>query len=311
MPDLVSNRGASTPRRSPFRTLAKAAAIVLALCVVGTCIALAFLAYQATRRPTGRPDYVALGSSYAAGSGLGERVGGAPFGCMRGNGSYPHLLARRLGLSLVDMSCSGATASQVLNGGQYFQGPQVAAVTAQTKLVTLTVGGNDLHYVGDLLGLAKRKDGGVVGWIAPRLLLASHTDPKRDANALGENIRAIVRTVRRKAPSARIVIATYPAILPEQGACPLLRLTMDEAARMRALATTLAQTTRDAAHDAGATLVDMVTLGRDHDACSLSPWVNGAYARSGDGGAFHPTRLGAASFATSIASTLVQTRRGR
>ncbi len=311
MADLVSNRGASTPRRSPFRTLAKAAAIVLALCVIAICIALALLAYQATRPPTGRPEYVALGSSYAAGSGLGARVGGAPFACVRGDGSYPRLLARRLSLSLVDVSCSGATASQVLNGGQYFQGPQVSAVTAQTKLVTLTVGGNDLHYVGDLLGLAKQKDGGVVGWIAPRLLLASHTDPKRDANALAANIRVIVRTVRHKAPSARIVIATYPAILPVQGVCPRLRLTIDEAAHMRVLATTLAQTTRDAARDSGATLVDIATLGRDHDACSQLPWVNGAYASSGDGGAFHPTRLGAASIAKNIASILNQNRQGQ
>ncbi len=311
MADLVSSRGVSSPRRSLFRTLAKAAAIVLALCVIAICIAFALLAYQATRARTGNPEYVALGSSYAAGSGLGARVESGLFACMRGNGSYPRLLARRLGLSLENMSCSGATASQVLNGGQYFQGPQVAAVTAQTKLVTLTVGGNDLHYVGDLLGLAKQKDGGVVGWIAPRLLLASHTDPKRDANALGENIRTIVRTVRHKAPSARIVIASYPAILPVEGVCPRLRLTMDEAARMRVVASTLAQTTREAARDSGATLVDMATLGSDHDACSPLPWVNGAYASSGDGDAFHPTRLGAASIARSIASILIGNRKGR
>lgn len=241
-------------------------AIVIAMTVAGVLLVVAVLLHQATRRPTGRADYVALGSSYAAGSGLGGRVAGAPFVCGRGAASYPRRLARELGLSLVDASCSGATAAQVLSGGQYFQRPQIAAVNAGTRLVTLTVGGNDLHYVGDLLGLAKAKDDGFVGWAAPKLLHAPHRVSPRDAAVLRSHIGSIVQVVRARAPDARIVVVAYPAILPPTGTCPALRLTEVEADRMRAVAAMLADATRIAARDSDATFLDMATLGAAHGA---------------------------------------------
>ena len=41
-------------------------------------------------------------------------------------------------------------------GGQYFHGPQVGALNENTQPVTLTTGGNDVSYVGDLTFLAAR-----------------------------------------------------------------------------------------------------------------------------------------------------------
>jgi lysophospholipase L1-like esterase len=291
-------------RRSVWWRIAMAGAIVSGGIIAAVLLVVVVLFYQGTRPPAGRAEYVALGSSFAAGAGLGDRASGAPFACGRGARSYPRLLAHALGLSLTDMSCSGATATQVLNGGQYFQGPQIAAVTARTRLVTLTVGGNDLYYVGDLLGLAKAKDGGFVGWAAPRVLRAPHAASARDLGALKANIRAIVRAVRAKAPGARIVIASYPAILPPRGTCPALRLTVNEADRMREVAARLVEATRVAASESGATLVDMAALGIAHSACAAVPWANGAVARPGDGDAFHPTRQGAAAIARQVMARL-------
>lgn len=48
------------------------------------------------------------------------------------------------------MSCSGATTSDLLDGGEWFQPAQIDAVRPGTKLVTLTVGGNDVSYLGSL-----------------------------------------------------------------------------------------------------------------------------------------------------------------
>ena len=72
------------------------------------------LVYQGRRRTRARPQYVALGSSFAAGIGLGERAPGSPRICMQSINGYPQQLARLLGLSLVDVSCSGAATKHVL-----------------------------------------------------------------------------------------------------------------------------------------------------------------------------------------------------
>ena len=77
--------------------------------------------------------------------------------------AYPQQLAKMLSLSIEDMTCSGATTTHVLHGGQYFQGPQIDALGEDTQLVMLTTGGNDISYIGDLTLLATRSRGGVIG----------------------------------------------------------------------------------------------------------------------------------------------------
>jgi len=49
-------------------------------------------------------------------------------------------------------------------------------------------------------------------------------------------------------------------------------------------------------------LVDMHTLGADHNACSAQPWTRGWGGRTG--ARFHPTRLGAEATARAIAERL-------
>ena len=80
--------------------------------------------------------YVALGSSYAAGPGVPTQSGGA---CARSSGNYPSLVAAKLHLALVDVSCSGATTANVLTLSQGTNAPQLDAVTSDTSLVTFKV----------------------------------------------------------------------------------------------------------------------------------------------------------------------------
>lgn len=142
--------------RSIKRVFMGAAVVVAA----GSLAIMATLMHQGRFKPSGDPQYVALGSSFAAGLGLGARAPDSPFVCQRSVDGYPQQLARATGLSLVDMTCSGSTAEHVLNGGQFFQGPQIDAVTSSTKLVTLTSGGNDISYIGDLVALGYHNRGG-------------------------------------------------------------------------------------------------------------------------------------------------------
>lgn len=272
---------------------------ILAIIVGGAFL---LLVVQGRARPAGEPQYVALGSSFAAGIGLGPRAPGSPFACMRSVNGYPSQLAALRKLSLVDMSCSAATTAHVLHGGQFFQGPQVNVVTARTKLVTITSGGNDVNYVGDLTFAAARHDTSVVGWIS-RNVMKHPSPPTRSAfDKVRSDLVAVVAQVRRRSPGATTVIVTYPMILPPEGTCARLNLSEPQVIAAREVGERLAEATRAAAADSGALLVDMQRLGAAHHACAASPWVNGW--NKAEGTAFHPTLLGAKAIATAIASVL-------
>lgn len=253
-------------------------------------------------RTPARAQYVALGSSFAAGVGLGPRAPGSPRACRRTVNSYPQHLARLCGLSIVDRTSSGATTSQVLNGGQGRLGPQIDGVTADTALVTLTAGGNDVQYVGDLILLALRGRGRLARalmrpfWSGPRPVA------ERDFGALQHNLRAIVDEVHRRAPRARVALVSYPQIVPAVGTCPELGVAADEAALMRDVGKALADATREAARASGALLVDMGPPSATHAVGSVQPWVSGA-TRLRDA-PFHPTREGTLATALQVAASL-------
>ncbi|WP_298690579.1 SGNH/GDSL hydrolase family protein [uncultured Sphingomonas sp.] len=263
-------------------------------------VLVAFLYIQGRRPPRGGAAYVALGSSFAAGIGLGPRAEGAPLVCQRSTNGYPAQLARKLGLSFEDMTCSGATTRHVLTGGQVFLGPQIDAIGPGTRLVTITSGGNDVRYVGDLAFTAGTKGSSLLAWGMRRLW--SGPLATRDFAGLHDTLLATLREIRRRAPRARIVVVTYPMILPPSGTCATLNLSAAEVTAMRAVGHQLAETTRDAAREAGADLTDMEHIGVDHHACSGEPWVNGW--NDAHGTQFHPTIAGATAIADRIAALL-------
>lgn len=272
--------------------------ILLALAVA----ALAFAFYQGKRTPGGRPEYVALGSSYAAGAGLGPLQDGSPLLCARSVGGYPQQLAQLRGLSIVDMSCGGGKTRHLLRGGQYFQGPQVRVIGAVTRLVTVTVGGNDIGYVGDLSMLAARNSTSLFGRLSKLFWSGPSSPAERNYAALRDEMIATLRDIHARAPKARIVVATYPTLLPPKGTCPRLGLTEAEAALMRRVGDDLAAITRSAAKQGGALLVDMHVLGAAHHVCSASPWANG-WANGGVA-PFHPNAAGAEASAKAISDAL-------
>lgn len=270
---------------------------LLALLIVGGAGVTALLWWQAQRTSDAAPDYVALGSSFAAGIGIGARASGSPWICMRTMGGYPSVLARMRGLPLVDNSCSGATARQMVAGGRAFLKPQVDAVGRGTRLVTITAGGNDIGYVGDLSLMAARRAPGFKGWIVRLLSQAPDAQADRDYEAVHAALLVTMREVRRRSPDAAIVLASYPRILPDAGSCDKLGLTAKEVAAMRGVADRLAQVSAHAAQDGGALFVDMHAGGAGHDACAKEPWVNGW---SVGGTPFHPNAAGARAVAVAI-----------
>jgi lysophospholipase L1-like esterase len=196
-------------------------------------------------------------------------------------------------LSLVDMSCSGSTTEHILHGGQVFLGPQLAAIGAQTRLVTITSGGNDVSYIGDLIFAAGRAGQlGKLLWKGPKPVA------ERDFAKLTDNFRRIVQVIRQRAPKAITVLVSYPAVLPDAGDCASLGIGPDMADTGRQVAAQLREATRMAAETSGAIFVDMVAASAGHDVCSRDPWVNGAAPDSGV--AFHPNQAGAQAMAAEV-----------
>ena len=268
-------------------------------------LAAAFLMVQIRKPPIVNAWYVALGSSFAAGAGLGPLAPGSPWVSYRSINGYPQQLARLLRMSsFTDMTSSGSTVPHILHGGQMLLGPQLDALGPNTQLVTITSGGNDVSYVGDLGAVAAVNRAGVVG-NAVRLFWNGPQPVERRAFAgLAANLKATIQEIRKRSPAAKIVVVTYPVIIPGTGTCPTLGISNEQASLMRAVGIKLAQTTSDTATVLGATVVNMAALSAGHDACSSDPWVNGFAPK--DGAIFHPTLAGAHATALAIAATIEQ-----
>ncbi|PEQ11470.1 hypothetical protein B2G71_16695 [Novosphingobium sp. PC22D] len=253
-------------------------------------------------------NYVALGASFAAGPGLGELKPGSPARCAQTMQGYPTLIAEQLRMALVDASCSGATTMHVLHGWKELP-PQIDALTADTALVTVTVGGNDLNYVGNLFAASCAPDG--TSQVAGRKFVCP--EPRRPTEeqyaAVEANLREIASQVRTRAPNARLAFVTYLSLVP-QTPCAAAPLSAQAVAISTEIADRLSAMTRRVAEEAGALLVPIDDESRLHTACDAEPWTWGARATvPGDGIAWHPNAAGMRATASAVIAALASRTR--
>ncbi len=98
---------------------------------------------------TARANYVALGDSYAAGPLIPNPV--LPLGCLKSSNNYPRLAAPAIGQGAVrDATCSGAKTTHMENPQNVSPDgpnpPQFNRLDANTQVVSLTIGGNDIGF---------------------------------------------------------------------------------------------------------------------------------------------------------------------
>jgi lysophospholipase L1-like esterase len=248
--------------------------------------------------PVAGDRYVALGSSFAAGPGVGPNTPGTPPRCGRGMLNYPNLLAKDLGLVLVDATCSGATTHHVLGPWNEVP-PQIDSIDATTKLVTVTIGGNDIAFVGNIFAAACEQ--------------MTTTDPRcqkwrevTEAEWQGdeERMRRIVSAIRERSPDARVVFVDYITVLPPKGACAAVPITDKRLKQSQAAAKRLAKITARVAKAESAEVFRFSDLSRSHAPCSAEPWSNGMTAPEGDGIPVHPNRAGHVAAAKALADFL-------
>lgn len=265
----------STARRAvrPHRARLSILSAVLALAAaVGVGLAPAPAGAQTPGR------YVALGDSFTAGP-LIPNQSLAPLGCLRSDQDYPHEVQRALGFAqFADVSCSGADTDDMTSEHGVFPGPnppQFNALTPDTTVVTLGIGGNDIGFssiIEDCVTLSPfgspcrdRFTSGGVDQLAQRIA------------ATAPDIAATIQGIHARAPGADVYVVGYPAIVPDSGyGCwPSMPIAWNDVAYLRSTHKALNAMLATQARANGATYVDVYTpsIGRDVCRSAGTRWV--------------------------------------
>jgi lysophospholipase L1-like esterase len=263
-------------------------------------------------------DYVALGDSYSAGLGLAPATGLPTPECGQSAVNYPHQLAAAYGLELTDVTCSGAVANDITTTAQYPNaGPQIGALSADTDIVTLTVGGNDLGF-SDIVStcLAQSANGPLLfptpqGVVLPNCAAGYTAQGDALAARVAGPVAAALATtyaqIAAAAPNAQVFVVGYPslfpAVVPEAGcfsalgsAASTFPFTTVDTAYLHSIEVKLDAAIQAAAQNAGFTYVPALAASVDHSACVTdgTAYVNGVrlLGESFDPATLHPTTLG-------------------
>jgi lysophospholipase L1-like esterase len=243
-----------------------------------TIVLLATLAALLAAAPAAwAASYVALGDSYAAGPLIPLQI--RPFGCLKSSNNYAHLVAPRLGLELRDPTCSGAqTEDMTAPQGVWPRPnpPQLDALAADTELVTLGIGGNDIGFTSlaeDCMSATSPSGPGC----RDRYVVGGRDEVSERIAATAPKVAAVLDAIRSRAPRARVLVLNYPAIFPhEGGGCwPQLPVAESDVPWLREKQVELNAMLAEQAAAAGAELVDWYAASVGRDACAppLIRWV--------------------------------------
>ena len=262
--------------------------------------------------------YVALGDSYSSGEGNPGPTGsqwlstsGVPWAnddnCHRSAAAYPVALNSWLpSTKLPPMgfrfaACSGALTPDIWDysapfgnsayGNELHQDKWTADL-ANARVVTISIGGNDIHF-GDVLSYCV----GALDHITnPNYCTASSTNDwvanlSQNIATLQSSLVATYKHIETLAPNAALYVVGYPDLLPpnpsakQQLACAAkttafgyMGLTPIATRYLAQNEVALNTMIQGAASQAGAHFVDLNSGSGSfigHDVCSGSPWVNG------------------------------------
>jgi lysophospholipase L1-like esterase len=219
-------------------------------------------------------DYVALGDSYASGVGAGH-YDSASGDCKRSSVSYPALWAGvHDEYKLTDVSCSGATIADV-------RANQLSALSTDTDFVTLTVGGNDAQFSSVVKACLTESDA--------YCKTATEWMSYYAKNQLVDELAALYKDIKARAPQAEITVLGYPQALSTTGTCPVIDLSTAKRTYMNNFADALAEGAKAAAAKEPVTFLDVRGAFKGHGACGSDPWINDLTAGTE---VFHPTLAG-------------------
>ena len=244
-------------------------------------------------------SYVAMGDSFSAGQGVPPFTDAS--GCNRSTQAYSYLLAQSVvrPLSMQNfIACSGATTADVRLGGVtgVNQPKQVDALSTGTKLVTITIGGNDIGF----------------GPLAEKCVESSDCTTSTEysdalykvANVLPDALDQAYADIKAKlGSSARVLVVGYPMMIPDPAINTTpncLYLTHDEKVAARSVIGLLNQAVQDAVARAGSPFEYVDPNGAQspfigHELCMDGGYYNGVDVAHPEY-SLHPNALGQDAF---------------
>lgn len=214
-------------------------------------------------------DYVALGDSYSSGAGAPPYEEGL---CARSAQGYAQLWADTHDVSSFEYAACGGATTETMPF-------QLNALDAETDLVTITIGGNDVGFGSTVFSCVFGDDQDCVDAVNEGI---------EEVNAeLPGKLDATYATIRDRSPDADVIVLGYPHLVEPDGDC-------------------LTQTKRDVLNDGSDELHEVISARASaaefhyvdareyfdgHGACGDSPWIN-EFSWRGFAEAFHPNAAG-------------------
>ena len=223
-----------------------------------------------------RPQtFVAMGDSYSSGEGnpdFDPETNAGSDQCHRSPKSW----ARRISYyqtSTIHIACSGATLDDILKNGRSTEAAQLKRLkeisqTNDVRLVTFSVGGNDLGFSHVLKGCFLKN------------FTKLHNDCQDDVNVQFDRMPEVARrikddlvpAIRLAAPNARIVQVGYPKLFgPNSTKCAWLSRTERNALQtdFSFLDTLSIRNARDGGYE----FVSLQQTFNDHELCTANSWI--------------------------------------
>lgn len=233
-------------------------------------------------------QYVALGDSYAAG------VGAPPYRttCLQSDFGYPGVLdsGKRIVLQ-VNATCAGATTTAVAHTVE----SGASGLNPETRLVTLTVGGNDLGFAA----LAGKCLSGTPAECLEAIQMAlGGLRPD-----LYSHLTALYGDVAKAAPDALIVVTGYPYLFESDPNNPIITAFNEATAALNKTIEDAVNATHD---DNGVKIVyvDVTAAFAGHGIGSSDPFINDPSSDTPGAVPFHPNADGYVAYADAIAAKL-------
>jgi len=181
-------------------------------------------------------------------------------------------------LRTISRACSGARTADVLAS-------QVASLTADTRWVTITIGGNDAGFSSVISECAQPS------WFS-NCNAAIDGAQSFIRNTLPGRLTQVYSAIASRSPNATVIVLSYPRLFMGVDCNAGTFFSATEMTRLNQTADLLRDTTRAQVAAAGSRFVlrDAIAPFTGHAVCSSTAWLNGLSDPISE--SFHPNRSG-------------------
>jgi hypothetical protein len=197
---------------------------------------------------------------------------------------------------MLHIACSGATIANLTTTGQNGEPTQISQISSASKLVTVSIGGNDIGFASVLTKCLTDPNKCEADYNSDD---ASNLYTVMD-DTLRPELTSAYKAVQAAAPNAQVVAVTYPEIFQPGTTCSgILNLPVPDVQFLIGVNLYLDNTILAAAQAAGINVLDERYAFLGHQLCSSDPWVYDLPTGTSPGTSvydtsswFHPTFLG-------------------